>query len=293
MEADFGTTLLIRSPQGVRTTEAGGILLRDAKSIIRQFEVTRQEIRGRDTNPHGTVCLGVTSTVSAVLGVPLLLELKRQHPRIKLRIAEGMTGHILEWLRDGRTDVGVLYRPVEEHGLTSSNVVSEELVLVSAAAAPDGCDFTDDDTVTMDRLATVPLILPSPGHGLRDLIESKFAKHRRGLNVVMDLDSHVCMKRLVEQRVAYSIMPASAVESARREGRLRRWRIEPAITRSIHLVHSNDRPLSGAAAAVLELCQSMLTSIVGECSGEQAVAHRFPSARATAHDRSVPVTPLS
>ena len=51
MEADLGLPLLFRTPQGVQPTEAGLILLRNARLIIEQFEQAQREIRGSAAEP--------------------------------------------------------------------------------------------------------------------------------------------------------------------------------------------------------------------------------------------------
>ena len=50
MEFDLGTPLLFRSPKGVVPTEAGEILLRNARIIIDQLAIAEEEIRGHDND---------------------------------------------------------------------------------------------------------------------------------------------------------------------------------------------------------------------------------------------------
>lgn len=50
MEVELGSSLLFRSPQGVVATEAGEILLRNARIIIDQFSIARHEIQGTRPN---------------------------------------------------------------------------------------------------------------------------------------------------------------------------------------------------------------------------------------------------
>ena len=67
------------------------ILLRNARLIIEQFEAAQREIRGSAAEPSGEVRLGLPSTISQILGVPLILAARLQFPKVTLRIAEAMS----------------------------------------------------------------------------------------------------------------------------------------------------------------------------------------------------------
>src|SRR5690606_260802 len=114
MEFDLGTPLLFRSPKGVVPTEAGEILLRNARIIIDQLAIAEEEIRGHDNDPSGEVRLGLPGTISQILAVPLITAARTRYPKIKLRIAEAMSGFVLEWMRDARIDLAILYRDVSD-----------------------------------------------------------------------------------------------------------------------------------------------------------------------------------
>lgn len=264
MEADLGKALLFRSPQGVLPTEAGEILLRKARLIIEQFESVREEIEGHEAEPSGEVRLGLPGTISQILAVPLIIEARRLYPKIKLRIAEAMSGFVLEWLRQDRIDLGILYIPVEDRGLTSHHVLTEELCLLGPRGETSACGATPSaGPISYSAVAELPLILPGTGHGLRQLLEDKALTLGAALNTVMDVDSYGNIKELVEAGLGYSILPTNAIAREVSEGRLRAWTIEkPALTRTVHLVHPADRPLPNAVAAIESVCRATLAKLV-------------------------------
>ncbi|WP_051329195.1 LysR family transcriptional regulator [Geminicoccus roseus] len=285
MEADLGTPLLFRSPQGVVPTEAGEILLRKARLIVEQFEAVRQEIEGHEAEPSGEVRLGVPGTISQILAVPMITEVRRLYPKIKLRIAEAMSGFVLEWLRENRIDLGILYLPVEDRGLTSRSVLSEELTLFAPAARIGVCtDQPGEGPVAYADVAHLPLILPSPGHGLRQLLEDKATARGLLLNSVIDVDSYGNIKELVEAGLGYSILPTQAIAKEVQAGRLRTWRVEnPLLRRTVHLVHPADRPMPNAVAAIEQVCRTTLARLVesGRWDGGQLEGSHYSGDRRT------------
>ncbi len=129
MELDLGVELLFRSSQGVLPTEAGETLVRQPASILSQMEAAVEAVRRGQAEPEGEVRLGLPGTVSQLLCVHLFHEARRRYPKIKLRVAEAMSGFVLDWLRDNKIDLGVLYRFGSDRSLQARRVLSEELCL--------------------------------------------------------------------------------------------------------------------------------------------------------------------
>lgn len=263
MEADLGVPLLFRTAQGVQATEAGQILLKNAKIILQQFEETEREIRGSASEPIGEVRLGLPGTISQILGVPLIIAARERYPKVTLRIAEAMSGYVLEWLRLGRVDLGLLFRFVDDKDLRSIALLSEMLVLLGPETAPAAlARVPGGETVPFDVIATLPMILPSPGHGLRDLIDERAASLQIPLRTTIDIDAYGGIKALVEQGFGYSILPSQSVQREIREGRLRAWPISPALSRTVHLVLPCNRPLPEAVKAIERLARLTLRDLV-------------------------------
>lgn len=274
MEADLGTALLFRSPQGVMATEAGEILLRNARIIIDQFSIAQEEIKGHEAEPAGEVRLGLPGTISQILSVPLIIAARKRYPRIKLRIAEAMSGFITEWIRESRVDIAVLYIPVEDRVLTSYPVLTEELCLLGPCAPMEGVETPPFGSIALAQVAPLPLILPSSTHGLRALLEQGASSNRLELNTVIDVDSYGNIKELVEKGIGYSILPFNSIAREVREGRLRSWRIsEPELKRDVHLVHPADRPMTNAVSAIEALCRDTLLELAatGQWGGARAL----------------------
>ena len=263
MEADLGTALLFRTPRGVEPTEAGNILLRHARTILDQFTVAEEEIRGHQNDPEGEVRLGLPGTIGEILGVPLITAVHLRYPKIKLRIAEAMSGFVQQWMRDGSIDLAVLYGEVAEHGIRTEALLEEPLQFFGtpALALRDGLPPAGTDLPFAEAIRH-PLILPGEGHGLRDLL----MRHARGdderLNTVIDVDSYNNIKSLVAAGLGYSILPENAIATEVAAGRLSNWPIcRPALRRTVHLAHSTDRPMTNAVTVVLHLARDTLRDL--------------------------------
>lgn len=257
MEADLGTPLLFRTPTGVQPTEAGQILFRNARTILDQVEAAQQEVRGNTAEPAGEVRLGLPSSVGQILAVPLILEVREQMPKVTLCVAEAMSGYVLDWLRQGRMDLAMTFRAVDDRSLTSLPLLMEELLLFGHpdAALPPG-------PLPFAHCAGLPLVLPSAGQGLRLLIDETAAAQGIVLAPSIELDAYSGLKLLVERGLGFSLLPAHAGQAEVAEGRLRAWRLDPPLLSTVHLARPTDRPLSRAAQAVERLCLATMRSLV-------------------------------
>ncbi|TNE38624.1 MAG: LysR family transcriptional regulator [Alphaproteobacteria bacterium] len=263
MEESLGTKLLFRGPHGVTTTEAGQILLRNARMIIEQINHAQEEILEHEAEPAGEVHLGLPGTISQILSVPLLLAARDRYPKIKLRIAEAMSGFVLEWMRDMRVDLALLYIPVSDRQLVSHPVLTENLWLLGPPKPMPGVASPSTRTVSFDAIARLPLVLPSHSHGLRSLLEDAAARNEFTLGPILEADSYGNIKGLVEAGAGYSILPFNAIAREVSAGRLLTWKIkEPGITRSVYVVKPVDRPMGNAARAIYSLVNETLNMLV-------------------------------
>jgi LysR family transcriptional regulator, nitrogen assimilation regulatory protein len=260
MEAELGAALLFRRPQGVVATEAGKVLLHHARIVISQLWIAQEEIKGQQTEPSGEVSLGLPGTISQILSVPLMIEARKQYPKVKLRIAEAMSGFVLDWMRNDQVDLAIVYVPVSEKGVTSPPVLTEELWLLGPAAETS---HPPSESASFSAAAQLPLILPSPNRGLRILLEKEAAARSLILNTTIEMDSYVNIKELVEQGLGYSILPFNSIALDVERGRISAMRIvDPMITRSVYIAHPIGRPMSHAAGAIEELCRATLANLV-------------------------------
>jgi LysR family nitrogen assimilation transcriptional regulator len=267
MESDLGTELLLRTPQGVVPTDAGLVLLQRARDIIADFESAKQAVGEHARDPAGEVQIGLPGTIAELLAVPLILRTRERYPKIRLKIAEAMSGFVLEWLHEGRIDLGVLYLPIYERGLRSTPVATEQLYLF-APGDLEGVELPPPGTaLDFSTIAELPVILPGPSHGLRALIDAEMESASVELSTVIDVNSYKAIKTLVAHGEGVSILPAHSIAAEVDAGQFRSWPIsEPPFGRTVHLVQPFDKPLSAAAIAVQHLCEETLQAL--QASGE-------------------------
>jgi len=261
LESLFGQQLLSRSKQGVEPTEAGRVLYRHARVILRQLEQAQADVEvvGRELAGGVSVGLAPYSTVNA-LAFPLLSAVRERYPRVLLHINENFGGVLSEALMTGRMDMALLYESGPIRGVDFERLLTEELVVV----APDGIELParTDDAVTMADLADVPLLLPGPTHTIRRVVDQAFSQASSAANVVGEVESVPLMARAVRGGLGATVLPRSVARRMIGGSELHQRHLTPALEVQVSLGTASGQTLSRAAEAVRELLREVLRSYV-------------------------------
>jgi LysR family nitrogen assimilation transcriptional regulator len=265
LEEELGCQLLQRLPRGVVPTPAGDKLLGHARDLLARAAFAVDELRGDAAEPVGEVTVGLPQSMAMLLTVPLLRSVLAELPRVRLRVIESMTGYIPDWLRDGRLDLGMVFRDEVGRGLTTERLLSEPLFLIGPAMADDGPARPQDGIgrASFADLAALPMVLPGPPHGLRDLIDHRGRRAGVRLRVIAEVDALGQLTELVAEGLGWSILTFTTIREALDAGRIRAWRIEdPAIARSVFLCRPSDRPRTTAIVAVEQRLRAVVGALI-------------------------------
>lgn len=262
LEDELGVRLIERSPRGTVLTESGQILLRHAREICASMDICRESVRQSGVEPHGGVTIGLPSSVSMVLSVPLAETLLVELPHVKLRAIEAMSGFIKAWLEDQTIDLGFLYEVEEIKHCDARELMSEDLCFFSA---PDSWPLKSrpGEAVPLADIRSLDLILPSQQHGLRQTIERYGRQSGNGFRVVIEMDALSQIKELVARGSGYTILAPAAAHDRLQSGELVMSRIvDPVMSRPVYLVRNRAKPLTRACQAVERITIEVVNDLV-------------------------------
>ena len=86
LETELGSQLFDRVGRGVRLTEAGELLFREAQRILSQIEQTQSLIQRVGRGEVGQIMLGFTPSAANEVLPPILLEFRNQYPEVDLSL---------------------------------------------------------------------------------------------------------------------------------------------------------------------------------------------------------------
>jgi LysR family transcriptional regulator, nitrogen assimilation regulatory protein len=193
LEQELGAPVFERHGRGMTPTELGRQLLEPAGKILGHIDEMRRLATQEATSFVGRVRVGVTPTVAEVATLPLVERIRHAHPLLSLSFTSGFSGHLVEWLKRDELDVCVSY-DTQTGGLVRTRpVVDETLILVGSAAR----NLDMMQPVSFAELAGEPLVLPSPAHGLRTILDECARRAGIVLSPSLEADSLQAMIDLV------------------------------------------------------------------------------------------------
>jgi LysR family nitrogen assimilation transcriptional regulator len=276
LEAELGVKLLVRHSRGVAPTEAGTLLARYAESVIKEFARMRQDMLDFSGAVRGHVAIGMSAAVAMTLGAPLVQQVSRKHPEVGLRLVEGLSERLMEWLDSEAIDVALTYNLGTGRPIVSEPLIEDRLQYVAGAKQRGQAK----PIALADALA-VPLILPSRGHLVRDMVEEHAARLAKPVSCQIEVNSVLATLELVRAGIGASIMPLGVAlgASAHASALVARPIVRPEIRRTLNLAFSSRRPQSKAMDAVCtEIRLAALALVARGAPGWRAAA---PSPRET------------
>ncbi len=259
LEQDVGAPLFSRERQGMVLTAAGRALVVYARRAMLELDRARAEIAGATDGIGGLVTLGLLPSTIDILSGPLVTSLAQTHPGVRLRLATGYAGTLLEWLQSGEIDAALLYGAERSSGVQAQPLIEEPLWVIG----PKDARLRRNRPLPLAKLIGRPLVLPSAPHGIRTLVDHACAVSKVALTIAVETNALSVQRRLVLGGHGLTILPPIAVADDLRSGQLSGAPLaEPSITRTIvlalptnrttgpHVRCAVDRLVAGAKSAV-------------------------------------------
>jgi LysR family transcriptional regulator, nitrogen assimilation regulatory protein len=257
LERECGARLFNRTGRGVELSEVGARLFPRVKALLSDAEQLEKEIRGEAREPVGRVTLGFLPSIAQPLVGRLFSQMRSRYPGVSLKILEGSSGQVEEWLADTRVDIAILYR----YGSTLPDTEQSLAVVDSYLIGPAADQRTSASNVPFTAMHELPFILPSAPNGLRTALDAVARQHHITLAPAVEADSLPLQKLLVATEWLYTVLPLHAVWSEVADGRLQASRIiDPPFQRTVAMAFSKSKGPARAVTAVT----SLIVEIVDE-----------------------------
>ncbi|MGD9769420.1 MAG: LysR family transcriptional regulator [Pseudolabrys sp.] len=256
LEQNLGSKLFDRSAQGIHLTPFGRRVRAIYSPILDTLQTVARPspaIRRRTTTVMRVGVLPGLDEDSLLVQATTatILEWRKSFANVELKIVESHSGVLLDWLADNVIDIAIVEDMHAHRSLQETVLGSEPLSILTAshsAICPRG-------PIRMADIAKLDLVLPTVRHGLRALLERKFADAGLPLVPKLELDSMAAAVRLVKSGGWATVMPSSAVQRSLDNQILEAHPIvKPAIMRelrAVQLPRHRKRPWEGEFIAFL------------------------------------------
>jgi DNA-binding transcriptional LysR family regulator len=197
LEQELDTPLFLREKNRLRISPAGEQLLPYAKQMINLSQQAINELQ--QTAPKGRLTIGAMEAVAATRLTEPLMRFHKEYPDVDLQIETGPTGQLIEQVLAGEVDLALVADPKKDARLEISNIVEEEMVLVS--------DLKHKKITSADDLDPEPTLL-SFNHlcAYRSRMQS-WAKEGEVVAKVIEISSYHTLLSCVTAGMGIGIVP--------------------------------------------------------------------------------------
>ncbi|MGH9691665.1 MAG: LysR family transcriptional regulator [Candidatus Acidiferrales bacterium] len=249
LEEWVGQPLFVRGSRAGTLTDAGVLLLEYANRMLNLREEILKGMRELRGLKRGQVSLGVNeSSIHALL--PALARYRRLHPGIHIRVHRVFSREVPREVLNHHLDVGVISYLPEEQELAAVEFYRDSLTVVvwpSHRLAKRG----EVNIADLGEETFVGHIVESP---YRQRVVQMFARHHVPLKMDIEMPTIESIKLFVEMKKGIAIVPRMCVEPEIERGLLRELHLrQMRIHRRLYLVYRQDRPLTAAAQALVEI----------------------------------------
>jgi DNA-binding transcriptional LysR family regulator len=248
LERELGTSLFERTTREVRLTDAGRILLPEARRTLDAAASAQAAVQSAREGLRGTLRLGLMQVVGLVDIGPLIARFHRDRPLVDIRprAATGGSASLVADVRQGILDAAFVGVSNTDHpGLTSTMLSAEPVLL----ACPPVHPLARRSAVSVSELAGEPLVDFTAGWGTRTMVDQLFATAGVERSVGIEVPDASIHAALVGAGLGLGILPESMIAAAGLTG----VPLRPAMTFGVAFVVPSDRPLSPVAQAFADL----------------------------------------
>ncbi len=249
IEARYATALFHRMGRGITLTEAGRVLLAEARAVLKHAADAERALEELSGLARGRLNIHASQTI-ANYWLPLRLHRFRQrHPQITLNLTIGNTAQVTAAMVNGIADLGFIEGQIEEESLLRQRIPGDRMVLVVGVHHP----WAKRRSLDPAKLTETDWVLREPGSGTRQVFETAaraVGLDMRDFKVALELPSNEAVRSAVEAGAGATVISELVVQSSLRHGTLHA--IDLAWPRrDFEILRHRDRYRSKAEAAFM------------------------------------------
>ncbi|MDP4692139.1 MAG: hydrogen peroxide-inducible genes activator [Ilumatobacteraceae bacterium] len=252
LERKLGVMLLERSARGAMLTAHGVEVVERARVVMRDMHDLIETTKHDGKQLRGHIALGVIPTLAPYVLPDVVRAFTAAHSDAELHIRELQTTHLLESLRYGDIDFGLLALPIGTDEFVTAPIRIDNFLL----AMPENHSLAKGKTpVKLEVLRNERVILLEDGHCLRDQV-SNVCQLAFSEPSEIQATSMATLAQMVAAGLGVTLLPecAEKVEAGPGRGIVTRKFAGQSPSRTIGLVWRKSSPFSDAFD---ELCSTL------------------------------------
>ncbi len=263
LESELGVKLLDRTTREVALTQAGQQLAAHLERLLEELTSTLLDTRSVGHKLSGTVRVAASQTISAHLMPQSIAAAALEFPAIRFVLHDRPQQWVLQSIRQGEVDFGMVIDPIQASDLDCEAVLSEPFLLLCRNDHP----FSLQAQVPWQALQGANLVLQDYASGSRPLIDEALQRQGIEANIVQQIGHPATLFPMVEAGIGISVLPALALPLPQGRPLVVKLLI-PVVDRQLMLVRRKNRSLSRAAEAIWQVVRQQAQQLTAARLGD-------------------------
>jgi DNA-binding transcriptional LysR family regulator len=195
------------------------------------------------------------------------------HPYVDIRLSEAYSGTLTDWVVSGEVEAAIVTKPPIHLGLETTHFFRDRIFLVTRGDGKPPRGRRPARRRRVKDLEQLKLILPSPRHNLRQVIEGAVRLGTTGSGRLLEIDGMLGTFEVIRNSDWATVVAGVAVMDEVKQGRLVAEALDdPELWLDFYLVRTKDMVLSVACQEFLHLLKQKLEELADSFNPKAQIA---------------------
>jgi len=211
MEEELGVILFDRSKQPVETTDIGVRIVDQARIILHESVKIQDLVQDHFDTVSGELKIGIIPSLAPYL-LPLFIgSLAKKYPGLEIQVKELITDEVVEELRKGLIDVGIIVTPLKVDGILETPLFYEGIKIYTNPQH----SFIKQMEIDLNEIESPDIWLLSQGHCFRHQVVNLCSYQVEGLQKLpfkYESESIETIKKIVDREGGLTLLPELSLD---------------------------------------------------------------------------------
>ena len=254
LEDNLGYKLLDRSNKGVQLTEAGKIVEKYAKNILKVYENMLVDLKDISNN-NKAIRIDAFPTMATYALPCTIYMIKEKYSNYNYYLNSDYSQKVESNIINDVCDVGFIEGAPDNNDLFYSSVGRDRMVIVA------GKDYDIPDKIAVDELNRYPMILLIEEYKAQKVLEKKLMDlgfDIKNQNVLFSLDSIESIKTLLIKSLGISILPYSSIKKELYLKQLKEIKVfDESLEYDVNIIYKKDKEMDTSVKEFIDFLKKV------------------------------------
>lgn len=195
LEDELGVRIFERTPDGVRPTEAGKLVLKHAAQTLQSFEQLRPQISNVRDLRSGHISIATIDSLTFRIMPEIISQFAAIHPGVTITVRQAAADDVIQIMDEGYADIGFTFEYFERQSVRPVKMIPSPRGMVVSPDHP----LADRESVTLDECLQYRLVKHFDPNGKHIFLDEIAVRESREIDTYMFTNSTVLAKEIIAQ----------------------------------------------------------------------------------------------